>query len=75
MAPQNNRETVDNYWRAVNARDWDSLAKLLDPDYVWVGAIMTHVRRHEAKLIAVPLVLLALAISVAWGRFGPVPFS
>jgi ketosteroid isomerase-like protein len=35
MATQSNRETVDAYWRAVNARDWDSLAKLLDPDYVW----------------------------------------
>ena len=30
-----NRETVDKFWLAVNARDWDSLAKLLDPDYVW----------------------------------------
>jgi hypothetical protein len=40
-----------------------------------VGAVMTHVRRHEAKVIVVPLILLALAIFVAWGRFGPQPFS
>jgi hypothetical protein len=33
VATTSNRETVDKYWRAVNARDWDSLAKLLDPDY------------------------------------------
>jgi ketosteroid isomerase-like protein len=35
VATSSNRETVDTYWRAANARDWDSLAKLLDPDYVW----------------------------------------
>lgn len=38
------------------------------------GAIMTHVRRHEAKLVVVPLVLLALAVLAAWGRFGSEPF-
>ena len=35
VATSSNRETVDKYWLAVNARDWDSLAKLLHPDYVW----------------------------------------
>lgn len=35
VATPSNSETVERYWRAVNARDWDSLAKLLDPDYVW----------------------------------------
>ena len=36
-----------------------------------VGAIVTHLRRHETKLIFVPVILLALAAFVAWGRFGP----
>ena len=36
-----------------------------------VGAIITHLRRHEAQTIVVPLALLALAVLVAWGRFGP----
>lgn len=34
------------------------------------GAIITHLRRHEAKVIGTNLVLLALAAFVVWGRFG-----
>jgi hypothetical protein len=34
-----------------------------------VGAIITHVRRHEAKVIVANLAYLALAGFVAWGRF------
>jgi uncharacterized membrane protein YphA (DoxX/SURF4 family) len=40
-----------------------------------VGAIITHVRRHEVQGLVVPLTLLALAILVAWGRFGPQSFT
>jgi uncharacterized membrane protein YphA (DoxX/SURF4 family) len=40
-----------------------------------VGAIITHVRRHEAQAIVVNLALLALAGLVAWGRFGPQSFT
>lgn len=40
-----------------------------------VGAMITHVRRHEAQLIGVNLAVLAIAAFVAWGRFGPQPFS
>jgi hypothetical protein len=39
------------------------------------GACITHVRRREAQGIAVTLVLLALALVVAWGRFGPQSFT
>jgi uncharacterized membrane protein YphA (DoxX/SURF4 family) len=39
------------------------------------GAIITHLRRHETKVIASPMVLLALAVLVAWGRFGPQSFT
>jgi uncharacterized membrane protein YphA (DoxX/SURF4 family) len=39
------------------------------------GAIITHLRRHEAGVIASPLALLALAVLVAWGRFGPRSFT
>jgi uncharacterized membrane protein YphA (DoxX/SURF4 family) len=41
-----------------------------------VGAIITHVRRHDrAQAIVVNLVLLALAAFVAWGRFGSRSFT
>lgn len=41
---------------------------------VMVGAAITHARRKEPKMIAVNLVLLVLAVVVAWARFGPVAF-
>jgi uncharacterized membrane protein YphA (DoxX/SURF4 family) len=40
-----------------------------------VGAMITHLRRHEAQAIVVNLALLALAVLVAWGRFGPQSFT
>jgi hypothetical protein len=40
-----------------------------------IGATITHLRRHEARVIVVPLALLALSVFVAWGRFGPQPFT
>jgi hypothetical protein len=40
-----------------------------------VGAITTHLRRHEARMTALPMALLALAVLVAWGRFGPESFT
>ncbi len=39
-----------------------------------VGAVITHLRRHEAAVV-VDLAYLAMAAFVAWGRFGPEPFS
>ncbi|MEX5711121.1 DoxX family protein [Parafrankia sp. FMc6] len=36
-----------------------------------VLAAVTHVRRREPSGIAVNAVLFALAVFVAWGRFGP----
>jgi hypothetical protein len=40
-----------------------------------VGAIITHVSRHEAQPLVVNITLLALAVLVAWGRFGPQSFT
>jgi hypothetical protein len=40
-----------------------------------IGAGITHLRRHEIPPIAVNLTLLALAVLVAWGRFGPQSFT
>ncbi|MET0233035.1 MAG: DoxX family protein [Kibdelosporangium sp.] len=40
-----------------------------------IGAIITHLRRHETQAVVVCLVLLALAGFVVWGRFGPQPFT
>jgi hypothetical protein len=42
---------------------------------VMVGAVITRIRRHEAKFVVGNLVLLALAGFVAWGRFGPESFT
>lgn len=40
-----------------------------------VGAIITHLRRREAPMIIANVVLLALAVFVAWGRLGSYPIS
>jgi len=40
-----------------------------------VGAAITHARRRETPMIAVNVVLLVLAVVVAWGRFGPWSFT
>ena len=42
---------------------------------VMVGAAVVHARRNESVNIGVNAVLLALAVFVAWGRFGPYPFA
>ena len=42
---------------------------------VMVGAVVVHARRKEAVNVAVNLVLIALAVFVAWGRFGPYSFT
>jgi uncharacterized membrane protein len=39
-----------------------------------VLAALTHVRRKEPDGIVVTLVLGAVAVFIAWGRFGPEPF-
>ena len=39
-----------------------------------LGAIVVHARRKETQNIVVNVVLLALAVFVAWGRFGPHAF-
>lgn len=38
---------------------------------VMVGAAVTHIRRREPSGVAFNAVLFALAVLVAWGRFGP----
>jgi hypothetical protein len=40
-----------------------------------VGAMITHLHRHEAVGVVLNLVYLALAAFVAWGRFGPESFT
>lgn len=40
-----------------------------------IGAATTHARRGEISNTGVNLVLLAVAVAVAWGRFGPQSFS
>jgi uncharacterized membrane protein YphA (DoxX/SURF4 family) len=42
---------------------------------VMVGAIVVHARRKEPMNIAVNVVLIALAVIVALGRFGPYSFT
>ncbi|MCT2582186.1 DoxX family protein [Actinophytocola gossypii] len=40
-----------------------------------VGAALTHLHRHEPQAITVNIVLLAMAVFVAWGRFAAQPFT
>jgi hypothetical protein len=40
-----------------------------------VGAIITHRRLGQAKLVLLTAGYLALAVFVAWGRFGPESFT
>lgn len=42
---------------------------------VMVGAIITHLRRHERLNVVGNLVYLSLAAFVAWGRFGSESFA
>ena len=41
---------------------------------IMIGAAITHVRRKEPAIVPVNVVLLVLAVIVAWGRFGPYQF-
>jgi hypothetical protein len=38
-----------------------------------IGAIIVHVRRSEPQMIIGNVALIALALFVAWGRFGDYP--
>lgn len=42
---------------------------------VMVGAIITHARRKETPMILANVVLLVLAVFVAWGRLGSYPIG
>jgi hypothetical protein len=42
---------------------------------VMVGAVITRLRLGEKAIIVVDLVYLAMAVFVAWGRFGPESFT
>ena len=41
---------------------------------VMIGAIITHARRREPREIATNVALLAVAVVIAWARFGPYAF-
>jgi len=41
---------------------------------IMIGAVITHARRKEPQMIVVNVVLLLLAVFVAWGRFGAYAF-
>ncbi|MFD6988954.1 DoxX family protein [Streptomyces sp. NPDC059943] len=38
---------------------------------IMIGAVITHARRGEWPSVGINIVLLAVAIAIAWGRFGP----
>ena len=42
---------------------------------LFVGAVITRLRRGEKVTIVADLVYLAMAAFVAWGRFGPESFT
>ncbi|MEX5717341.1 DoxX family protein [Geodermatophilus maliterrae] len=39
-----------------------------------IGAMITHGRLGQSELVVLNAVYLALAVFIAWGRFGPEPF-
>ena len=39
-----------------------------------IGAMITHSRLGQPKFVLVNLIYLAIAVFVAWGRFGPRPY-
>ncbi|HEX4429174.1 MAG TPA: DoxX family protein [Frankiaceae bacterium] len=39
-----------------------------------VGAMITHGRLGQVKFVMVNVVYLAIAVFIAWGRFGPRPY-
>ncbi len=41
---------------------------------IMAGAIVVHARRKETPMVVANVVLLALALFVAWGRFGDYSF-
>lgn len=41
---------------------------------LFTGAVIVRLRRGERLTIVIDLIYLALAVFVAWGRFGPHPF-
>jgi hypothetical protein len=42
---------------------------------LFTGAVIMRLRRGEKATIVPDLVYLAMAVFVAWGRFGPEPFT
>jgi len=42
---------------------------------IMAGAVITRIRRHEFTFMLADLAYLVLATFVAWGRFGPEPFT
>jgi DoxX-like family len=42
---------------------------------LFVGAVTMRLRRGERATIVLDLIFLAMAVFVAWGRFGPKPFT
>lgn len=40
-----------------------------------IGAMITHLRLGEFKLVAANLLYFAMAAFIAWGRFGPESFT
>jgi len=42
--------------------------------FVMIGAIVTHARRGEFRNVAVNVVLVIMAVVIAWGRLGPHSF-
>lgn len=58
--------------KLVEQMDW--VSDFSDGQMRVIGAAAVHRRRGETQMIVINLVLLVLAVIVAWGRFGPEAF-
>ena len=59
--------------KATGYLPWLTLVAAVGLVLIMIGAILMHVRLHEAKVVRVPVVLLLLALFIAVGYFVFVP--
>jgi uncharacterized membrane protein YphA (DoxX/SURF4 family) len=59
--------------KATGSLPWLTPVAAVGLVLMMIGAILMHVRLHEAKVVGVPIVLLLLALCIAAGSFVFVP--
>jgi DoxX-like family len=58
---------------ALGIQEWLTPLAAAGLALMMIGAVVVHLRRGEAKVLAVPFALVAVAAALAALRFGPYP--